>query len=164
MPAAPPTLHLLCGKIAAGKSTLARALADAPATVLIEQDTWLSGLYPGEIISLPDYVRFSGRLRGVIGPHVTALLSAGLSVVLDFPANTVATRQWSRSVFEAAGTAHLLHWLDVSDDVCRQRLRTRNAAGTHAYEVTDAEFELFTRHFAAPLPEEGFVLIRHGAP
>ena len=37
-----PTLHLVCGKIAAGKSTLANRLANAPATVLISEDYWMS--------------------------------------------------------------------------------------------------------------------------
>jgi predicted kinase len=32
------TLHMLCGKIAAGKSTLARQLADVPFTVLLSED------------------------------------------------------------------------------------------------------------------------------
>ena len=33
-----PTLHLLCGKAGAGKSTLAARLADNPATLLLAQD------------------------------------------------------------------------------------------------------------------------------
>ncbi|MEG2632911.1 MAG: AAA family ATPase, partial [Comamonas sp.] len=42
----PAVLHMLCGKIAAGKSTLARQLAAAPRTVRINEDDWLSSLYP----------------------------------------------------------------------------------------------------------------------
>ena len=102
MPSGKPTLHLLCGKIAAGKSTLARRLAAAPATVLIGEDQWLSTLFPGEIATLEDYVRCSGRLGEAMSPHVEALLKAGLSVVLDFPANTVRRRKWMRGIFEAA--------------------------------------------------------------
>ena len=47
------TLFLLCGKIAAGKSTLARRLAERPATLLIAMDHWMSLLFPIE----------AGRLR-----------------------------------------------------------------------------------------------------
>jgi predicted kinase len=39
------TLYLLCGKIAAGKSTLARRLAARPATLLISEDHWTSNLF-----------------------------------------------------------------------------------------------------------------------
>jgi predicted kinase len=40
----PSTLPLVCGKIAAGKSTLCARLAAAPGAVLIEQDRWLKCL------------------------------------------------------------------------------------------------------------------------
>jgi len=157
-----PVLHMVCGKIGAGKSTLTRQLAEAPATVLISEDTWLAALYPGEIHELPDYVRRAGRLKKAMAEHVVALLGAGVSVVLDFPANTVASRQWMRGIFEAAGTAHALHFLDVPDEVCKARLRARNASGTHPFETTDAQFDLIGSHFAVPSPEEGFDVVRHG--
>jgi len=152
------TLHLLCGKIASGKSTLVSRLASAPATVLIAEDSWLSRLYPNEITTLEDYVRYSGRLGDVLGGHVEALLEAGLSVVLDFPANTVSQRQWMRGIFEDAGAAHQLHYLDVSDAVCKARLLQRNEDGAHAFAPSAADFDLFTRHFVPPSPDEDFNL------
>ncbi|WP_315812988.1 MULTISPECIES: ATP-binding protein [unclassified Bradyrhizobium] len=156
-----PTLHLVCGKIAAGKSTLTAELGHRSATVVVAEDDWLSRLYPGEQSSLADYVRNSSRLRSVMGPHVVALLRAGVSVVLDFPANTPASRAWMRSLFEAAGVPHQLHHLDVPDEVCKARLRARNAEGRHAFTVTDEEFDLFTSYFVAPTPDEGFDVIVH---
>lgn len=155
------TLHLLCGKIAAGKSTLTRRLAEAPDTVLLSEDHWLSRLYPGEITTLADYVRCSARLREAIGPHIEALLRAGVSVVLDFPANTLKSREWMRSLFVAATADHRLHYLDVPDEVCKARLRERNAAGRHEYQASDAEFELFTSYFVPPAAAEGFNLVIH---
>ncbi|MDP9989644.1 putative kinase [Variovorax boronicumulans] len=154
-----PMLHMVCGKIGAGKSTLTRRLADAPATVLISEDAWLAALYPGEIVDLPDYVRASARLKQVMVEHVVALLAAGVSVVLDFPANTVSSRAWARGIFEKAGVAHRLHFLDVPDEVCKTRLRARNASGKHPFETTDAEFDLITRHFVAPSEAEGFHVV-----
>ena len=155
-----PVLHMVCGKIGAGKSTLTRQLTEAPATVLISEDTWLATLYPDEIHELPDYVRCAGRLKKAMAEHVAALLGAGVSVVLDFPANTVANRQWMRGIFEAAGAAHALHFLDVPDEICKARLRARNASGIHPFETTDAQFDLISSHFAAPSPEEGFDVVR----
>ena len=156
-----PVLHMVCGKIGAGKSTLTRQLAAAPGMVLISEDAWLAALYPDEIRELPDYVRCAGRLKQAMAGHVADLLSAGMSVVLDFPANTVASRQWMRGIFEAAGAAHRLHFLDVPDAVCKERLRARNASGTHPFETTDAQFDQISSHFAAPSPQEGFDVLRH---
>jgi len=147
---------MICGKVAAGKSTLAARLADAPMTILISEDHWTSRLYKEEMKTVADYARYSRRLRDAMGPHVEALLKAGLSVVLDFPANTPANRQWMRGLFETAGAAHCLHFLEVSDDVCKQRLRQRNAVGVHEFAVSDAEFDEITSYFVPPAAAEGF--------
>lgn len=154
-----PTLHLVCGKIAAGKSTLTQALAARPGTVLVSEDEWLSTLYPGEIVVLADYVRCMNRLRSVMGPHVQQLLRAGLSVVLDFPANTRASREWMRTLFTGADAAHCLHYLDVSDAECKARLRRRNEEGVHRYQTSDAEFDEITSYFVPPSADEGFNIV-----
>lgn len=161
-PAAPGTLHLLCGKIAAGKSTLATHLAAQQLAVLIREDDWMPRLYPGEILTLDDYVRCTGRLRAAMAGHLAALLRAGVTVVLDFPSNTRASRTWAREVFEAAGAPHKLHFLDVPDEVCKARLRVRNSGGEHPYQVSEAEYEQFTSRFVAPAPDEGFDVVREG--
>ncbi|MEG1768238.1 MAG: ATP-binding protein [Comamonas sp.] len=157
----PAVLHMLCGKIASGKSTLARQLAEQPGTVRINEDDWLSRLYPNEILAIADYARCAARLRAAMAPHIEALLHCGVSVVLDFPANTPDTRSWARGVFERAGAAHRLHFLDIANSMCKARLRSRNASGEHPYETSDAQFDLITRHFVAPSADEGFVVVRH---
>lgn len=159
--ARPATLHLVCGKIGAGKSTLCAQLAAEPATVLVSEDHWLAALYPGEITALADYVRCSSRLKAAMGGHVHSLLRAGVSVVLDFPSNTLAGRQWARGLFEAAGAEHRLHFLDVPDEVCKARLRARNASGEHPFETSDEEFEQISSHFVAPQAHEGFQVVVH---
>lgn len=154
-------LHMVCGKIGSGKSTLARQLAAEPGTVVVSEDAWLAGLYPGEMQSVADYVRCSARLKGMMGAHVQALLGAGVSVVLDFPANTLESRSWARSVFERAGSSHRLHFLDVPDEICKQRLRARNAAGEHPFQASDAQFDLISSYFVAPSGQEGFEIVLH---
>jgi predicted kinase len=150
---------MICGKVAAGKSTLAARLAESPGTILISEDHWTSRLFKDELKTIADYARYSRRLHEAMGPHIVALLKAGLSVVLDFPANTPANRQWMRSLFEAAGAADRLHFLDVADDVCRQRLRRRNAGGRHEFTVSDAEFDEITSYFVAPTADEAFEIM-----
>ena len=80
-----PTLHLLCGKIAAGKSTLAAQLGNLPDTVVVSEDHWLSRLYPGEMTSVADYVRRSVYLRNAMGSHLADLLKSGVQLSWTFP-------------------------------------------------------------------------------
>lgn len=156
-----PVLHLLCGKIASGKSTLSAKLGEMPETVVISEDDWLALLYSDQMVSIPDYVRCSANLRAIMGPHVVSLLNAGVSVVMDFPANTVENRAWMRGIIDAASVAHQLHFLDIPEKVCKERLRERNSTGDHAFEVTDEQFWLISRHFVAPRDDEGFNIILH---
>ena len=160
-PAHVPTLYLLCGKIAAGKSTLARRLAARPATLLISEDHWTSNLFAGELRTIDDYGRCSARLRAAIGPHIVDILQQGLSIVLDFQANTVGVRNWMRSLITQSRAAHELHLLDIPDAVCKQRLRERNTSGEHPFQVSEAEYDLFTTYFAPPESREGFNIIVH---
>ena len=150
---------MLCGKIAAGKSTLCGRLAAEPATIVIAQDHWMSRLYPEELKTVDDYLRLVPRVNGLVADHATALLRAGLSVVLDFPANRRASRAWMKAASDAAGADHRLHFLDVPDEICRARMHRRNAEGAHEYSASDAEFDRLTAMFEPPSPEEGLNLV-----
>ena len=161
MPDNGPVLHMFCGKIAAGKSTLAARLAEAPGTVLVSEDIWLHGLYADQMSTLRDFVEYSGRLRSVLAPHLSHLLDAGVSVVLDAQANTVASRRWMMGIVREAKVSHQLHLLDPPDDVCLERLRARNAAGTHAFAATEEQFYQTAKYFEPPLADEGLNIVRY---
>jgi predicted kinase len=45
MPRSDATLHMLCGKIAAGKSTFSAQLAQAERTLMISEDRWIEQVY-----------------------------------------------------------------------------------------------------------------------
>ena len=156
-----PTLHLLCGKIAAGKSTMAAKLAEPAGTVLIAEDDWLAALFSEEMSTGKDYMRCSSKLRAIMAPHIASLLNAGLSVVLDFQANTVESRRWMRSVLDQTDADHRFHVLMPPDEVCLERLRARNASGRHPFTVTEEQFHRFAKYFEPPTPDEGFILVFH---
>jgi len=155
-------LYFLCGKMAAGKPTYARGLARTKDAVLFVQDEFLVALYPGEIRSIQDFVKCSARVRDALSRHIRDLLLRGLSVVLDFPGNTRAQRQWFRELFEAASVEHELHFIDAPDDVCKRQLRQRSEAlPAGSTWTTDAEFDAVTAYFQAPADDENFNVVRH---
>ncbi len=156
------TLYFMCGKMAAGKSTSASELARTRHAVLLVQDDLLDALYPGEIETIQDFVKYSARLRAALSPHIRELLSMGVSVVLDFPGNTRVQRQWFRDLFEGAGADHELHFIDAPDDLCKRQLRQRSEGlPAGAAWTTDAEFDAVTAYFQAPAEDEKFTVIRH---
>lgn len=93
-------------------------------------------------------------------PHVVSVLKAGMSVVLDFPAN-MASRSWMRGIFEVANSANELPFLDVSDETCKRRLRERNSAGEHPFQASETDYDIFTSYFVPPIPDEGCKVVVH---
>jgi predicted kinase len=157
------TLYCIYGTIAAGKTTLARRLAAQHGAVLLCEDEWLVRL-EAEINSFDDFRKHARRLRAAIGPHVVELLRLGVSVVLDFAANTMNDRAWIRSLFEAADAGHELHVIEIPEEVCRARLRARNEArpeGLYFGFVPEEMFEPVRRLIVPPSEAEGFNVIRH---
>ena len=155
-------LIFLCGKMAAGKSTLARELTGRDAAVLLVQDEFLQALFPGEITDVAGYLKYSTRLQDALTPHIGALLRRGLTVVLDFPANTRTQRAWFRKLIDKSGVAHELHYICASDALCKHQLRERSKdlpPGTPW--TSEAEFDAITAHFEPPAEEERFHIVRY---
>lgn len=152
---------MLCGKPAAGKSTLCAELSRAARTVVISEDAWMSTLFGDQMSSLKDFVRCSQKVRDVAGPHVVELLRAGVTVVLDFQANTRESRAWMAGLAQQAQVSAVLHHLDVPDEVCKARLAARNAAGKHPFSVSETQFDQIVAHFVTPDGDEGFEVLVH---
>jgi hypothetical protein len=66
-----------------------------------------------------------------------------------------------RGILDQTDAAHQLHVLTPPDETCLARLQARNAQGSHAFAVTEAQFRQFSKHFALPGPAEGFTIMLH---
>jgi predicted kinase len=157
-----PTLHFFCGKAGAGKTTIATGLAQEHAAILISEDIWMMRLFGDQMKTFDDYIRFSPKLKTVVGPLAAQLLKSGNDVVLDFQANTKAGRRFFRSVFEQADAAHVLHFVQTSDQECLERIAKRNIErpeGSH--HLTEEVFALVSSYFELPEAAEGFNIQLH---
>ena len=96
-------LHMVCGKIASGKSTLIATLASAERTIPISEDDWLARLYPGEILSIDDYVRCATRIKDVIVDHVGAVSQAAGASLRPPPRNFKRARETRQNMRQVAG-------------------------------------------------------------
>lgn len=157
-----PVLHFFCGKMASGKTTLSKKLASDQNAILISEDVWLSKLYPEEISTFDDYLRYSSRLKPVVLKHVQDILAHGISVVLDLPGNVPSQRQWFRSIVEVAKVHHVLHYIVAPDSLCKEQLRKRNAEQPEGSMVmSEADFDYITSYFQPPIADESFDIIRY---
>lgn len=86
------------------------------------------------------------------------LLQKGITLVLDFPANTPEQRQWLKGLAEQAGCSYCCHVLNVSDEECKRRLAARNLSGENPFATSAEQFDLITAHFSYPSEEEGLVI------
>ncbi|BFM13072.1 ATP-binding protein [Simiduia litorea] len=154
-------LTFFCGKMGSGKSTKAGEIARNGSAVLLSEDEWLTSLYPNQISSLTDYVKYSNRLKPQIRKLVQSILSTGTNVVMDFPANTLVQRDWFRSIFSEIQAPHNLIYIDLPNEVClRQIEMRRKAQPERAATDTLAMFLQVTKFFVAPTSEEGFTITR----
>lgn len=149
-------LYFFCGKMGAGKSTKAKQLAIDKSAVLLSEDEWLSYLYPHQIKSFEDYLKFSAQLKPLVKKHVQNILSVGTDVVMDFPANTQKLRRWFLDMASEVNASHQLIFLNLSDEQCLRHVgQRRNEQPERAAFDTEAMFIHVTKYFEAPEAFEG---------
>jgi len=149
------TLIFFCGKMGAGKSTKSKECAIENNAVLISEDEWLSILYPQQILSFDDYIKYSALLRPLIKSHVQKILLTNTNVVLDFPANTLKQRAWLKSISKEIDALHQLIYLDISDEQCLKQIAKRRLEQPErsAFDTEDMFYHV-TKYFEIPLESE----------
>ena len=155
------TLIFFCGKMGAGKSTKSQQLALDRNAVLISEDEWLASLYPNQIASFEDYIKFSGQLKPLVKSHVQNILSAGTNVVMDFPANTVSQRKWFKAIVSEIDAPHELIYLNTSEEICLKQIAQRCIERPERANFdTEEVFHHVTSFFEEPNAEEGLNITR----
>ena len=150
-------LIFFCGKMGAGKSTKSEEIARERNAVLLSEDQWLESVYPNQILSLQDYIKYSNRLKPQIKMLVKSILVTGTDVVMDFPANTISQRDWFRDMFSEIEAPHELVYIDLSNEDCLKQIEQRRLEHPERAKTDTKEmFEQVTKYFVEPKPEEGF--------
>ncbi len=140
-----------------GKSTKAIELAHVYDAILLSEDEWLSALYPEEIKVLNDYIKYSSRLKSLLKKHVQNLLNSGMTVVMDFPANTHTQRSWFKEIVSEYEIPHKLYYLEASDELCLNQLEQRRKTNPSRADFDNEKFfHEVNSYFQPPTEEEGF--------
>ena len=151
------TLYFFCGKMGAGKTTKSKEVARDQNAVLISEDEWLESLYPGQITTFDDYLKFSRQLKPLVTSHVQKILRTGTDVVMDFPANTVSQRKWFKTLCSEINAPHELIYINISEEICLNQIAQRRIEQPERASFdTEEVFHHVTKFFEEPGENEGF--------
>lgn len=155
-----PTVHLLCGLPASGKTTLARRLEQERVAVRFTLDEWMLSVFdlaPSDAAYGPR----ASRVKELIWRMVERVLALGHDVVLDWSHWSVGAREEARRRAAALGADAVVHYIDVPLEVVEQRLAERNMtapAGVHLLDLDDVR--RFARDlFEPPTPAEAVAIV-----
>jgi predicted kinase len=149
-------LHFFCGKMAAGKTTKSLEVINSENAILISEDDWLGHLFKDEIKVFGDYIKYSKRLKPLLSAHIKDIIESGVSVVMDFPANTIQQRSWFKELIGNNNISHQLHYLEASDELCLKQLAKRSEGRQGEAFTSEEEFHTVNSYFQAPAESEGF--------
>ena len=156
-----PIVHLMCGLVGGGKTTLARQLAEELPALRFSRDEWMIRLY-GLSYDDPRYVEHLDPCTELMWDVAVEALRLGVNVILDWNHWSQQRRADALDRSRKAGFDAVVHFLDVPIDTAirraRHRLSTRPA---DAHRIDEAAARHFATIFEQPTDDEGLQIIRH---
>jgi predicted kinase len=146
-----PTMFLMVGLPAAGKTTRARGLAAAHPAVRLTPDHWTIPIF-GNFIG--DFQRPGGQRWVLEGRLISVALQAlrlGTSVVLDFGLWGRDERSALRHLARSAGAACQVVYLPVDREVQLARIAHRQETTPHlTFPMSEADIDRWRPQFQVP--------------
>lgn len=153
-------IHLICGPVAAGKSTYSIELARRTGAIIFSIDKWMQTLFGADIpiregMAAVDFIWFAERINRCedqIWDVSAQLLQRDVSVIFDWGFIRRERRDQAAEIAGELGYATQWHVLDVPLDIRQRRVADRNAqqGETFAFSVTPAMFAFAERMYEAP--------------
>ncbi len=154
-----PTIHMLCGFICSGKTTLARKLERELEAITFCQDEWMPRLL-GQEHSDQCGLIYAPKVSALISRTYEQLLKLKIDIILDDGFWSKSERDRVRKRAAELGAKSKLYFLDCPKDVLTQRLQERNAEPKpDSVVVSEAKFKISWKYFQPPGAEEEFELV-----
>lgn len=153
-------LYFFAGKMGSGKSTKSKQITKHKNAVLISEDEWLELLYPTQIQSFDDYLKYSKQIKPLVKKHIQTILKTGTDVVMDFPGNTVNQRKWLLNIASEINANHQLIFLNLTDEQCiKQILKRNNEDPSREHFDTIEMFNYVSSFFEVPHDSEDLNIV-----
>lgn len=153
---------LICGKICSGKSTYAEQIRIKNNAVVLSVDEIMLALFEQQVGDKHD--EYTKRIQKFLFDKSVEIVEIGTNVILDWGFWAKADREAAKEFYRARNIECEMHYIDISDEVWKQRLDNRNSAvlagETNAYFVDNNLAKKFDSIFEMPGKEEIDVWIR----
>ena len=149
-------IHLICGRICSGKSTLAEALSRESGAVLLSCDELMTTLFPEPLGE--NYDAAAARAKAYLHNQAARLARSGMDVILDWGFWRRDERESVRSFYAGWGIETRWHCVEPAGEDWQRNIRARSeavrAGATDVYELDEGLLDKMNRLYEAPAPEE----------
>lgn len=151
----------MCGLVAAGKTTVAKQLAETVPAVRLSRDEWMIRLY-GLPHDDPAYVERLEPCTELLWDIALQIASVGTDVVLDWNFWNRQRRADAAQRVAGAGFAACVHWVDIPlEDVIRRADGRLASQSPLAHRIDEATVRHFATIFEPPTDDEGLPILCH---
>jgi len=152
-------VHMLCGFICSGKTTLARKLERELKAITFCPDEWMVQLF-GQEHSDQCGITYAPAVRALMSGTYEQLLKLKIDVILDDGFWRKVNRDHMRKRAAELGVQSKLYFLACPKDTFMQRLQKRNTERKpDSLVVSEAKFEDSWKYFEPPGADEEFELV-----
>ena len=158
-----PTLHLISGLPASGKTTYATELRKRVNGVLFNPDRWLItvfGRYSLPEVGQDEHTRRVLACRDLMWESAAELLKRNVDVILDDGFFYREHRMQRVALAADVGADTIIHFVEIPLDQVRERLTRRNANLPRLnFYIDPATLEGFLGMVQRPSPDEGATVV-----